>query len=220
MQWFQLSSTPCSGNLLVCGFSIGPQANWLITQHISRRLDTGQQFDTVSVEIQYELQSCEQERECIQGFDLFKWETSTIDRAGAIDIKNFLRVGTFSPNGSSNGTDSLVQRIDVVFETEESGVYLALMDHGTCVLIHRVFVFYEGSLCPRGKTGLIEHSAALSPLNSVVGICSANSNTLDGLNPVISCTNKGSWEVVTPCMCHPGFELTLVDGDASCSGRL
>ena len=200
----------------MCGFRVGPQENWLFTQHISRSLRNGELFDTVSVEIDYVLQSCSVERNCLRGFELLKWETSAVDRNVAQKTANFVKVGNFSRNGSYNGSDVLTERIVVTFESEETGVYLALMDRGTCVLIYRLLVFYEGRICPGNKTGLIEHSEVLPPKERVVGKCAPSSSTLDGSDPVIRCTDEGSWEVVRPCMCLPGFKLM---GNFTCTGN-
>ncbi|CAI8035608.1 Ephrin type-A receptor 4-B [Geodia barretti] len=96
-------------------------------------------------------------------------------------------------------------------------MYLALVDLGTCVFVHRVLVFYNGALCSGEQTGLIQHPEVLPPRNRVVGKCVANSSTLDGLDPALQCTDEGHWRVLTPCLCGPGFELTVVNGDASCT---
>ena len=219
LQWFQLSSAPCSGNIFVCGFSAGAQENWLITQHISRQLSGGQLLGSVTVKIEYEFQLCSWERQCVQNFELHKWETSAVDSNIAKKIENFVWVESFPPNISNNGSGTQRGRIDVEFDTGESGIYLALVDRGTCIFVHRVLVFYNGVICSGGQTGLIRHPEVLPPQERVVGKCAGNSSTLSGLDPVIQCTDEGSWNVLTPCLCGPGFELTVVNGHAYCTGK-
>ena len=58
-QWYQQTGAICQQTVLVCGFDVGPQNNWLITQHISRQLSDGQLLDYVSVQIEYELNGCD-----------------------------------------------------------------------------------------------------------------------------------------------------------------
>ena len=202
----------------MCGFSAGAQENWLITQHISRQLSSGQLFSRVSVEVQYQFQICTQQQQCLQNFELHMWETSAVDSTNiAKKMKNFVRVGRFGPN---NGTETITEVIDVEFDTEETGFYLALVDHGTCVVINQFLVFYEGVLCSGEKTGLIEHPEVIPPQDMVAGKCAANSATMNGSDPVIKCTDEGDWEVLMPCLCGPGFELAAVNGNASCTGKL
>ena len=55
IQWDQQTGAICQQNVQVCGFDVGLQNNWLITQHISRQLSDGQLLDYVSVQIEYEL---------------------------------------------------------------------------------------------------------------------------------------------------------------------
>ena len=203
----------------MCGFSAGTQENWLITQHISGRLSSGQLIGAFTVIIEYEFQLCDPERQCVQSFEIRKWETSAIDSKVTKKIENFVLVGSLSPNVSNNGIGTQTERINVEFDTQESGLYLALVDHGTCVLVHRVLVFYNGALCSGEQTGLIQHPEVIPPQNRVVGKCVANSSTLDGLDPALQCTDEGHWRVLTSCLCGPGFELTVVNGDASCTGK-
>ena len=35
MQWTQQVTATCAGSVTMCGFSVGAQENWLITQHIN-----------------------------------------------------------------------------------------------------------------------------------------------------------------------------------------
>lgn len=159
-------------------------------------------------------------RLCRQSFDLYKWETSIIDSTAARRTENYIKVGNFTPMVNSSGTVLVNETIDVIFMTEETGVYLALVDEGTCVVIQRLFVFYGGVVCPDHTNDLINHPQILAPQDIVVGTCVANSSTTNGLDPLLRCTDKGMWEIVEPCLCNAGYESkTIEDIIDSCSGK-
>ena len=197
----------------MCGYTAGVQENWLITQHISRQLNSGQLFDRLSVHIEYELASCGVD--CRRHFDLYKWETSGIDPDAARQTENYVQVGIFAPNSTQNDTG----RIDVIFTTQESGLYLAFVDQGTCVVIERILVFYEGFVCSGNVIDLVQHPEVIPPQNDIEGSCIDNSSTPNGANPVLRCIDEGIWEVVSPCLCSIGFESTKVDDVISCTGK-
>ena len=144
------------------------------------------------------------------------WETSTVDSDAAKNINNFIQIGTFSPeNGASSWNDT----IDVAFTTQESGVYFAFVDRGTCVFIQHVFVYYDGIVCPGNKTDLIEHFEVLAPQPGVIGTCAPNSYPLNESVPVLNCTDDGNWEVVSPCLCGPGYEPQIISNSMFCIGE-
>ena len=78
-QWDEGTSVACEVTVRVCGFSAGAQENWLITQHISRELAGGQRLQKVTARFQFTLNGCDISRQCIQSFDVFKWQTSTLN---------------------------------------------------------------------------------------------------------------------------------------------
>ena len=202
--------------MLVCGFNAGTQENWLITQHISRRLTSGTLFDRLSVRIEYQFTSCYLTRNCRQSLDVYKWETSTIDSVAARKTGNYTRVGQIS-SGSAVGTVQTNSTLDIEFTTEETGLYLALLDRGTCVLIQHILVFYDGIVCPGRAANLINYPEVLAPKHMVFGKCMENSSPTNGSDPALSCTNEGVWEVIMPCLCSPGYE-NVTDEVTTCSG--
>ena len=199
----------------MCGFEQGAQENWLITQHISRELAGGQRLRRVTAQFNITFNGCDISRQCRQTFDVYKWQTSTIDRSAARNTSNYEKVGRVSPQVSDetgSSTETLVIDLDA-----ESGFYLALVDMGTCVIISRILVSYY--VCPAETSQLIirpEAIEASSPDDVVIGECVENSSPLCGLNPLLSCGAEGQWNVIVPCRCNPGFEL---DGrQEQCSG--
>lgn len=177
-------------------------------------------FEQISVKIVYNLAACNINRHCKQSFDLYKWETSTINSVAARRTENYIKIGTYTPMTNSSETVLVNETMDVVFTTEESGVYLALVDEGTCVVIHRLFVFYEGVVCPDHTNDLINRPPILAPQDMAMGRCVANSSTLNGLAPLLHCTDEGLWEIVVPCLCNAGYESKTIEGvTLSCSGK-
>ena len=71
--------------MTVCGFSVGAQENWLITQHINTVLPGGggERLRKVTVQFEGSLNGCDISRQCRQSFDVYKWQTSTINRTAA-----------------------------------------------------------------------------------------------------------------------------------------
>ena len=190
----------------VCGFEQGAQENWLITQHISRELAGGQRLRRVTAQFNITFIECDISRQCRQTFDVYKWQTSTIDRSAARNTSNYEKVDRVSPQ-VSNGTGSSTETLDIDLDAE-SGFYLAVVDMGSCIMITRILVLYY--VCPAETSQLITRPEAIeasSLEDVVVGECVENSSPLSGLNPLLRCGAEGRWNVTVPCRCNPGFEL-------------
>ena len=208
----------------MCGLDHGAQENWLITQHISRELAGGQRLRKVTVQFSVALNSrCDISPhigpQCRRSFDVYKWQTSTIDRDGARNTSNYDRVDRVSLQASDRFGPS-IESLDIDLDAE-SGFYLAVVDLGTCITITRILVFYY--VCPAETSQLItrpETIQALSMNNLVVtitGECIGNSSTESGSPPLVNCDEKGQWNVITQCHCNPGYELD--DTQEQCSGN-
>ena len=199
----------------MCGFSEGAQENWLITQHISRELAGGQRLQKVTVRFQFQLNGCDVSRQCRQSFDVYKWQTSTINREAAINIANYGRVGRVSPADTS-GTVVTSETLDIEL-TAESGFHMAVVDLSTCIFIERILVFYY--VCPAETSELITRPETMSPESPVIGECVENSSPQTGLSPVLRCADEGVWEVIIPCQCNAGYEGVTENATlARCSG--
>ena len=59
LQWIQQILSVCNGSVLVCGFTVGAQENWLITQHISRMVPGGQRLSKVTAQFEVTLNGCD-----------------------------------------------------------------------------------------------------------------------------------------------------------------
>ena len=196
-----------------CGFSAGFQQNWLITQHINTVLPGGERLRKVTVQFEGVLNGCDISRICRQSFEVYKWETSTIDRTAAANTTNYVRVGRVSPDDTS-GTMEFVEQLDIELSAI-GGFYLGVVDLSTCVTLSRVLVLYY--VCPEETSELIhrpEESLEGSPL--VEGECVENSSTESGVSPTLICEEMGQWRVIQPCLCNPGYELD--SSQDMCSG--
>ena len=201
----------------MCGFSVGAQENWLITQHISRELAGGQRLQKVTARFDFQLNGCDVSRQCRQSFDVFKWQTSTINREAARNTANYVRVGRVSPADTS-GSVVTSETLDIEL-TDESGFYMAVVDLSTCIFIERILVFYY--VCPAETSELITRPETISPVSQVNGgECVENSSPQTGSNPVLRCTDEGVWEVIIPCQCDPGYEAATENATlVGCSGK-
>ena len=200
----------------MCGFSAGAQENWLITQHISRELAGGQRLQKVTARFHFQLNGCDVSRQCRQSFDVYKWQTSTINREAARNTSKYGRVGRVSPADTS-GTVVIIETLDIEL-TAESGFYMAVVDSSTCIFIERILVFYY--VCPAETSELITRPETISPESSVIGECVENSSPQTGSNPVLRCADEGVWEVIIPCQCDSGYEGVTEDAAlVRCSGN-
>ena len=217
IQWDQQTGAVCQQTVQVCGFDVGPQNNWLITQHISRQLSDGQLLDYVSVQVEHELNGCDVSRQCRQSFDVFRWDTSDIDSAAARDVQNYMFVERISPedtSGTVRTNSTLTMDLTSVTET---GLYLALVDLSTCIVVHRLLVFYY--VCPAETSNLITRPETIAPESAIPGQCTENSSPASSGQPLASCTVMGTWDTITGCACDPGFQGVTEDGTVtSCSG--
>ena len=204
----------------MCGFSEGAQENWLITQHINTVLPGGgggERLRKVTAQFEGTLNGCDINRQCRQSFELFKWETSAIDRNGATNTNNYVRVGRVSPDVTS-GVMSFVDSHDFELGTT-GGFYLGVVDLSTCVTLTRILVLYY--VCPEETSELISRPEAIESQSlegspSVEGECVENSSTESGANPILICGPRGLWIVIKSCLCNPGYQLD--SSQDKCSG--
>ena len=183
----------------MCGFSEGLQENWLLTQHINTVLPGGERLRRVTAQVEGTLNGCDISRQCRQSFEVYKWLTSTIDRSAAANTDSYVRVGRVSPE-FTGGVMSFLEYVDIDLDAED-GFYLGVVDRSTCIDLTRPLVFYY--VCPEETSELISRPEVLGSPVSVTGECVENSS---GSAPVLSCSDRGEWQVIIPCLCNPGYE--------------
>jgi len=197
----------------VCGFTAGRQDNWLITQHISRMVnDTALQ--QVTVQVDFIMNTCDIASNCRRSFAIHKYETSTINTTAARNLSNYGFVGQIVPRDGS-GSVRENGSVNINFATEASGFYLGIQDETTCIVIHRVLVFYY--VCPAVTSDLIARPETIAPIiggttptAQVVGQCVENARPESGAEPRFTCSQRGIWSVNidAECVCNPGFQST------------
>ena len=217
MQWSQARLDLCNGTVSVCGFPAGAQENWLITQHISRVLPGGQRLRKVTAQFDVTLNGCDISRECRQSYDVYIWQTSTINRTAARNTESYIMVDRVSPD-STDGFGSSTNFVEIDLNAED-GFYLAVVDLSTCMTINHLIVLYY--VCPEETSQLISRPETIQSVGgsaSVNGECVENSSTESMIDPVVRCDDIGQWEVVIPCLCNPGYEFNKTQDH--CAGTL
>ena len=174
----------------------------------------------MTVQFEGTLNGCDISRQCRQSFEVYKWETSTINRTAAANTDSYVRVGRISP-AFTDGSTSFVELQDIELGGHEDGFYLAVVDFGTCVTLSRILVLYY--VCAREISELISRPAAVAPESlggspSVAGECVENSSTESGTDPLLVCGARGQWHTIVPCLCNPGYELDTTQDQ--CIGRM
>ena len=119
-------------------------------------------------------------------------------------------MGRIFPDDTS-GKVTATKSLDIEL-TAESGFYLAIVDLSTCVIIHRILVFYY--VCAAETSDLIIRPETIDLGTTVTGECVENSSPVGGPNPLVRCSDVGEWEIVIPCRCNPGY----IQDDSQCSG--
>ena len=124
----------------MCGFSAGPQSNWLITQLINRTVN-GTRLPQVSVTIEFELQGCDVTLNCQRTFNTHIYETSSVANAERRNLTNYRQVERVSPDTTDGSRLNVT--ITFSFNTNHSSFYFAIQDETTCIVITRLIVFYN-----------------------------------------------------------------------------
>ena len=183
----------------MCGLELGPQENWMITQHISTDVTTVQ----VMVESSLDATCDPSAPGCVsvEDISLYVWETPNVTETPAADTTNYQFVSNVS-----NGTVV----VEISGLTGGSGFYLGIRDNGTCVSVSRVLVYY--TVCVPGAVGLVrvdQETAFSSAGDTVQGHCVQNSISTSSSNtPQLLCLETGHWKVESGgCQCLSGYFL-------------
>ena len=226
LQWIQGSSSNCRVTVTVCGFTAPPEAgrqdNWIITQHISRMVN-GTALQQVTVQVDFIMNTCDKQNNCRRSFAIHKYETSTINTTAARNLSNYELVDQIVPRDGS-GSVRVNGSININFATEETGFYMGIRDVSSCIVIHRVLVFYY--VCPAETSDLITRPETIAPISGastpvqMVGQCVEGTLPENGVEPRLICSQSGVWSVNigAGCVCGAGFQSSS-DG-RSCVGTL
>ena len=207
----------------MCGFSAGPQNNWLITQLINRTVN-GTRLPQVSVTIELELQNCGVTLMCQRTFNTHIFETSFENATRARDTTNYRQVNRISPDITTGARVN--ETIDLNFITNHSSFYFAIQDETACMVITRLMIFYH--VCPEEITELVIRPETIAPSISresslflIIAKCVENASPVasEAPGPKIKCTERGVWYSLAElgCKCDHGY-LPSVDRQ-TCKGK-
>ena len=199
----------------MCGFTAGPQSNWLLTQLINRTVD-GSLLSQINVQIEFELRNCDVTLNCQRTFNTHVYETSLANDAARRNIQNYLQVTRVSPDITTG--DRVNETVVVTFQTNEPFFYFAVEDETTCIVMTRMVIFYN--VCPNQTFDLVSAPEIIAPATGfaeVEGSCASNAETEDGDAPRLICSPDGTWTVLgSGCRCAPGSAFE----NGSCSREL
>lgn len=213
MQWMQTSNTPCQQNTQVCGFRIGPQSNWLLTQPINKTVN-GALLSEVNVMIEFELQNCDITLNCQRTFNTHIYETSLVSGAVRTNLSNYRQVRRASIDITTGA--SVNETIVVNFQTNQTLFYFAVEDETSCIVITRMIAFYN--VCPNQIVDLVSAREIIAPMSGVTTVeatCASNAETEDGNAPKLVCSPGGTWTLLgSGCRCAPGSDI--MNGSCLC----
>ena len=146
---------------------------------------------------------------CEQSFSVYSYETNVINETGR-------RMESYYQD---TGARFFHTQFDVQQETAQSqislssnGLYLAVVDSGSCTRISRIYVFYH--VCPQQVVNMIEYPETVSPPSTnpqdrpATGTCIENASPVSGSNLALECNVNGNWEGSDPsCSCNPGYKI-------------
>ena len=217
MQWIQNSNTPCQQTAQVCGFSAGPQNNWLLTQLINRTVN-GTRLSEVSVLIEFNLRNCDITLNCQKTFNTHIYETTSAGNAARRNTENYRQVRRVSPDITTG--ESVNETVVVRFQTDQSSFYFAIQDETSCITITRLLVFYN--VCPSQTVNLTSTPETIAPPSgaapiTVTATCARNAEAEGGSEPRLICSTGGLWSTVgnSGCRCVPGSGII----NGTCSGE-
>ena len=106
------------------------------------------------------------------------------------------------------------------FSINTKGLYLAVVDRGSCTSIIRISVFYY--ICPEQTVNLVRYPETVAPPFSnpqdreATGVCIDNASQASA-DLMLECEIRGEWEQNNDamCSCNPGYE----EEDNTCSGK-
>ena len=208
MQWIQQSNTPCHQSVQVCGFSGGPQDNWLITQLINRTVN-GIRVSQVNVTIEFEFRNCDITLNCQRTFNTHIYETSTENGTAARNISNYRQVQRVS---SDTAGTRMNKTVVANLNSNHSSFYFAIQDESSCLVVTRLLVFYHACSTSllTGPSRVREGAGTSKYFNDLVrGYCVENAQTKNNhTNFLIVCLKEGIWypfDVEGQCQCLPGY---------------
>lgn len=167
----------------------------------------------VTLQLHFDQSGCGNNLACRRALGVYKYEATTSEITEYQLVKNV----------TSSGMGVGAQRVEVNFETNGEGFYLALRDRTTCISVSRVLVFYY--VCPDGVHDLmIRPETVAPPFTKIAQSYIVSVECVEGASPVsntaqLVCSSGGVWKIIQGfgCECNSGFVPS--DGGLSCVGK-
>ena len=205
----------CYHQLLACDPNNQPQDNWLISQFINITDDNVEQL-VVNMTFSSAGSLCPQ---CQQSFSIQAYETNIPDETGRVNQSFYQDTNTRYFHRQNN--EEVESAVDT-FTITSKGLYLAVVDTGSCTRITRLYVFYY--VCPSQVVNMIQYPETVSPPTTnpqdrtAMGTCiDQHASPIDGAILELDCSINGNWETnELGCSCDPGYEIIM--GNCQCKG--
>ena len=195
LQWYDSKQgIECKHYIVVCGIHQSGQDNWLITQYINIT-DVGVKELTINVTFTTG-STC---TNCQNIFSVSAFQTNEVNETFRDNSDVYYDTG-IQLNYTFNQT--FVQGI---FKISSTGLYLAVVDRGSCTGIQRLVVYYD--ICPYQVKNLVIYPQTVAPSIGfsqdidTVGSCVENASPVSA-NLQLTCELYGVWDnVVVSCSC-------------------
>ena len=211
-QWVDLDQgIVCRHRIQACDFENQPQKNWLITQYINIS-DNG--VDELTIYMTF---SSNTQCACQQSFSVWAYETNVIDETGRVNDTFYSDTGVRLFHTTDQGSQTTASQR---FTISSRGLYLSVVDGGSCITISRILVYYN--VCPYQVVNMVVYPETVAPPFSnpqhrvVTGTCVDNASPISGdLN--LECKVSGIWgDTQVMCSCNAGYENI----SGICEGKL
>ena len=202
-QWVDLfGDIFCRHRLIACDYENQPQKNWLITQYINIS-DNG--VDELIIYLRFSITT---QCECQQSFSLWIYETNVIDETGRVNDTFYNDTGVRLFHSTEQGNQTTTSEY---FTISSRGLYLSLVDGGSCTAISRILVYYN--VCPYQVVNMVVYPETVAPPFSnpqdrvVTGTCVDNASPISGNLNQLECEVSGVWgDTQVMCSCNAGYE--------------
>ena len=144
---------------------------------------------------------------CEQSFSLYTYETNVIDETGRVNDTFYSDTGVRLFHTTEQGDQTIDSQR---FTISSTGLYLSVVDGGSCTAITRILVYYN--VCPYIVFNMVVYPETVAPPFSnpqdrvVTGTCVDNASPISGeLN--LECKVSGIWgDTQVICSCNAGYE--------------
>ena len=203
IQWVDLNQgIACRHGFIACDYKNQPQKNWLITQYINIS-DNG--VDELTIDMTFfSVTQCA----CQQSFSVWAYETNVIDETGRVNDTFYSDTGVRLFHTTEQGEQTTASQR---FTISSRGMYLSVVDGGSCTRISRILVYYN--VCPYQVVNMVIYPETVAPPFTnpqdrvVTGTCVDNASPISGNLNQLECEVSGIWgDTQVMCSCNAGYE--------------